>query len=163
MNIHEGDVVMHWVHGLGKVVRLEKRALSGDAILYYAVQIGEMTVWVPADDLLETRLRLPIHADEFKRLMGILSQPGEQLPDGYRERKTMLLEWLKDGRTESLFRVIQSLVTYRQVHSLNVEDQELLKRSKNRLLGEWSCAMSIPLAQAQAEMTRLLTPHALEV
>ena len=29
MNFHEGDPVMHWTYGLGKVVRLEERALSG--------------------------------------------------------------------------------------------------------------------------------------
>ena len=118
MNIHEGDAVMHWTHGLGKVVQLEERTLSGEALQYYAIQIGDMTVWVPADDMLETRLRLPTHTAEFKRLMGILSHPGEALPVDRRERKTLLMEWLKDGRTESLFRVIRSLATYRQHHNL---------------------------------------------
>ena len=100
MNIHEGDTVMHWTHGLGKVVRLEERTLSGEVILYYEIQIGDMRVWVPADDMLETRLRLPTHANEFKSLMGILSEPGEPLPENRRERKTLLVEWLKDGLTE---------------------------------------------------------------
>ena len=161
MKIHEGDSVMHWTHGLGKVVQLEKRSLSGEVILYYAVQIGDMTVWVPADDMLETRLRLPTRAAEFKKLMGILSRPGEPLPDDRRERKILLTEWLKDGRTESLFRVIRSLTTYRQDHSLNIDEQAILKRSKNALLGEWSCAMSVTPAQAENELYSLLTPNAL--
>ncbi len=53
MDFHEGDTVMHWTYGLGKVIRLEERVLSGKKELYYAVQIGDMTVWVPADDKLE--------------------------------------------------------------------------------------------------------------
>lgn len=160
MNIREGDSVMHWTHGLGKVVRLEERALSGQAIMYYAIQIGDMTVWVPADNMLETRLRLPTRAAEFKKLMGTLSRPGEPLPNDRRERKTLLLEWLKDGRTESLFRVIRSLATYRQAHSLNLDEQTLLKRSKNALVGEWSHSMSVTPAQAEIELSRLLTPEA---
>ena len=163
MNIQAGDSVMHWTHGLGKVVKLEERALSGQMLLYYAIQIGDMTVWVPADEMLESRLRLPTRAAEFKRLMGTLSQPGEPLPDDRRERKTLLTEWLKDGRTESFFRVVRSLVTYRQGHSLNLDEQTLLKRSKNALVGEWSHVMSLTPAQAENELQRLLSPAALAV
>ena len=163
MNIHEGDSVMHWTHGLGKVVRLEERALSGQAIMYYAIQIGDMTVWVPADDMLETRLRLPTRAADFKKMLGILSRPGEPLPIDRRERKTLLMEWLKDGLTQSLFRVIRSLATYRLDHSLNLDEQAILKRSQHALIGEWSCAMSITPAQAEIELYRLLTPELVAV
>jgi len=163
MNIREGDSVMHWTHGLGKVVRLEERALSGQVIMYYAIQIGDMTVWVPADDMLESRLRLPTRKADFKKMLGTLSKPGDPLPEDRRERKTLLMEWLKDGRTESLFRVIRSLATYRQGHSLNLDEQTLLKRSKNALVGEWSYAMSLTPAQAESELYRLLTPAALGV
>ena len=158
MNIHEGDSVMHWTHGLGKVVRLEERALAGQAIMYYAIQIGDMTVWVPADDMLETRLRFPTRAADFKKMLGILSSPGDPLPIDRRERKTLLMEWLKDGLTVSLFRVIRSLATYRLDHSLNLDEQAILKRSQHALIGEWSCALSIPAAQAEIELYRLLTP-----
>jgi len=163
MNIHEGDSVMHWTHGLGKVVQLEERMLGGQSVLYYAIQIGDMTVWVPADELLESRLRLPTRTAEFKKLMGTLSQPGEPLPDDRRERKTLLTEWLKDGRTESLFRVIRSLSTYRQAHSLNLDEQTLLKRSQHALIGEWGYSMSVTHAQAESELSELLTPTPIAV
>ena len=163
MKIHEGDSVMHWTHGLGKVVQLEERVLSGQAMMYYAIQIGDMMVWVPADEQLETRLRFPTRTAEFQKLVATLSQPGEPLPDERRERKTLLMEWLKDGRTESLFRVIRSLATYRQSHSLNLDEQTLLKRSKNTLVGEWSYAMSVTLVQAEHELYRHLAPAVLGV
>ena len=163
MNFHEGDSVMHWTHGLGKVVQLEEMTLSGEKILYYAIQIGDMTVWVPEDDKLETRLRLPTRAAEFKRLMGILSRPGEPLPVERFERKKLLLAWLKDGCAKTLFRVIRSLSTYRHFHPLNDDDQALLKRSRHALLGEWSFIMSIPLAQAEHELQHLLASHSSQI
>ena len=159
MNFHEGDSVMHWTHGLGTVVQLEERTLAGEKILYYAIQIGDMTVWVPADEQLETRLRLPTNAPEFERLIDILSHPGEPLPVDRFERRKLLLEWLKDGRTESLFRVVRSLSTHRHLHSLNVNDEALLKRTRKMLLGEWSVSMSIPPAQAEHELQHLLASH----
>lgn len=163
MNFHQGDSVMHWTHGLGKVIRLEAMTLSGEKTLYYAIQIDDMTVWVPADDRLETHLRFPTPVAEFKRLMGILSRPGEPLPADRLGRKKLLLEWLEDGRAESLFRVIRSLCTYRHFHALNEDEKALLKRSRNALLGEWSFAMSISLAQAEHDLQHLLASHSAQI
>lgn len=157
MNFREGDSVMHWTHGLGTVVRLEQMMLSGVKILYYAIQIGDMTVWVPEDEMLEQRLRLPTPAAEFKKLMGILSGASEPLPTDRFERKKLLLKWLKDGCAETLFRVIRSLSTHRHLHPLNEDDQAFLKRTRHALLGEWSFAMSIPLAQAEHDLQQLLS------
>ena len=159
MNFNNGDSVMHWMHGLGRVVRLETMALSGENIPYYAIQIGDMTVWVPADELLETRLRPPTDAAGFKKMMDILSDPGEPLPADRYERKKLLLEWLEDGCAETLFRVIRSLSTHRHFHPFNDGDQALLKRTRNALLDEWSFVLSIPRAQAEDDLHHLLVSH----
>jgi RNA polymerase-interacting CarD/CdnL/TRCF family regulator len=157
MSFHEGEAVMHWTHGLGKVLRLEPMILAGEKLLYYVVQIGDMTLWVPDDEKLETRLRLPTPPAEFKGLMDILSHPGERLPIDRFERKKLLLAWLEDGRAETLFRVIRSLFIYhRDGHPLNEDDRAFLKRSKKALLAEWSFIMSIPLARADHELQHLL-------
>ena len=158
MNFREGDPVMHWTYGFGKVIRLEERALSGQNALYYAVQIGDLTIWVPADGKLGSRLRPPTPQAGFKKLLAILSGPGEQLPDDRQDRKTQLLELLKDGRAESLCRVIRDLSAYRQVRPLNENDQALMRRARNALLGEWGFALSVTPAQAELELHRLLTP-----
>jgi RNA polymerase-interacting CarD/CdnL/TRCF family regulator len=162
MIFHEGDSVMHWTYGLGKVVRFEERVLSGKNAMYYAVQIGDLTIWVPADGMLENRLRPPTQKSKFKELLAVLSGPSEPLPDDRHERKTMLLELLKDGRADSLCRVIRNLFAYRQVRSLNDNDQALLRRAQNALLGEWGFALSITPAQAGIELHRLLAPASAE-
>ena len=159
MNFHEGDLVIHWIYGLGKVLRLEAMALSDEQILYYAIQIGETIIWVPADDMLESRLRQPTPEAEFTKLMGTLSYPGKTLPMDRFARKKLLLEWLQDGRCKSLFQVIHSLSTYRDLHPLNDSDQELMRRTQKALLSEWSVAMSMSLAQAEYQLHRLLTSH----
>jgi RNA polymerase-interacting CarD/CdnL/TRCF family regulator len=159
MIFHEGDSVMHCTYGLGKIIRTEERTIYGPTMLYYAVQIGDMTVWVPADDRLETRLRAPTRGGEFQRLLDILAGPGEPLPNDRHERKELLSEWLKDGRAESLCRVIRSLATYRQVRSLSDNDQSLMKRTQQALIGEWGYSLSIPTAQAEHEMHLLLMPN----
>jgi len=84
----KGDPVMHWTYGLGTIMRLEERNLSGSDMLYYAVQIGDMVVWVPADDKLESRLRPQHLRRSFMHLLTILSGPSETLPIDRQGTKT---------------------------------------------------------------------------
>jgi len=162
MNFRVGDVVMHCTYGLGKVIQIEERALYGPVLTYYAVQIGDLTIWVPEDEQLETRLRPPTAKREFARLLKILSGPGETLPIDRHERRLMLVNWLKDGRAESLCRVIRGLANFRQGKSLNDHDQVVLKRTQQALIGEWGYSLSIPSAQAEYELHHLLSSKVVE-
>jgi RNA polymerase-interacting CarD/CdnL/TRCF family regulator len=154
----KGDTVMHWTYGLGKIVRLENRQLLGHKTTYYAVQVGDMTVWVPADDQLDQRLRKPSSKAQLRKLRLLLSRSGVTLPIDRHERKTMLLEMLKDGRAESLCRVIRSLVSFSKTHPLNDNDQALLKRAQTALLAEWGHALDVTPQQAEVQLKRLLSP-----
>ena len=154
----KGDTVMHWTYGLGKIVRLENRQLLGHKTTYYAVQVGDMTVWVPADDQLDQRLRKPSSKAQLRKLRLLLSRSGVTLPIDRHERKTILLEMLKDGRAESLCRVIRSLVAFSKTHPLNDNDQALLKRAQTALLAEWGHALNVTPQQAELQLKRLLSP-----
>lgn len=161
MEFHTGDTVMHWTYGLGQIVHLEVRDLSGSKTLYYAVQMQEMTVWVPVDGQLGNRLRLPTPESGFKQLHAILSSPGEPLPEDRLERRSRLLALHKDGRAESLCQIIRDLSAYQKKRSLNDNDRMLLKQSRNALLGEWGFVLSISRAQAEFELYRLLASEPL--
>jgi RNA polymerase-interacting CarD/CdnL/TRCF family regulator len=163
VNLHVGDSVVHWTYGLGQVVRLEERVLSGSNTLYYAVQVADMTVWVPADGKLESRLRSPTPAVEFEQLLTLLSDPSEPLPEDRHERRTHLLGLIRDGRAESLCRMIRDLSAHQKIRSLNDNDQTLLKQARAALLGEMGFALSITHAQAEIELHRLLAPKLLEI
>lgn len=158
MEFHIGDPVVHWTYGLGQIIRLEERTVSDVKMLYYAVQVGDMTVWVPADNKLETRLRPPTPEKGFKRLLAILSSPSEPLPEDGRERRLRILELLKDGRAETLCRAIRDLAAIQQVKNLNDYDQALMKRLQAMLIGEWGFVMSVPAEHALRELHRILTP-----
>ena len=152
MKFHEGDTVVHWTYGLGQIICLEERDLRGSKTLYYAVQIRDLTVWVPSDGELKHRLRAPTSKSGFEKLFAILSNPGEALPDDRQERRTRLLELLKDGCAQSLCRIISGLHAYRKIRPLNESDQSILKQSRTALLGEWGFVQSITPAEAEHEL-----------
>jgi RNA polymerase-interacting CarD/CdnL/TRCF family regulator len=164
MNFYKGDMVMHWSHGIGQIVNLEERALSGEKAVYYVVQVRDMTVWVPADSKVGSRLRPPTPKFRFQRLLAILSSPPETLPEDRLERKTRLQELLQDGRPESLCQIIRDLSAYqkRLGKPMNDNDQMVLKQARNTLLGEWGFVLSVTHAQAEHELFRLLSPAPVE-
>jgi RNA polymerase-interacting CarD/CdnL/TRCF family regulator len=148
---------MHWTYGLGTVARLENRELLGKKTLYYAVQVGDMTVWVPNDEQLPIRLRRPSSRGQLPRLKALLAKPGATLPQDRHERKTLLQEMLKDGRPESLCKVIRSLVVFARNHPLNDNDQALLKRAQTALLAEWSHALDSTPEQVEVQLHKLIS------
>jgi len=165
MNFHKGDTVMHWTYGIGQILNLEERALAGSKTIYYVVQVRDMTVWVPADGQVRSRLRAPTPKSRFQRLLAILSSPSEPLPEDRLERKNRLLELLADARPESLCQVIRDLSAYQKQKGrpMNDNDQMILKQSRNTLIGEWGFVLSITPAQAEHELHRLLTAAPLAV
>lgn len=164
MNFHKGDMVMHWTHGIGQIVNLQERALAGVKTVYYVVQVRDMTVWVPADSKVVSRLRPPTPKDRFAGLLSILSSPSEALPEDRLERKTYLQELVQEGSPESLCQVIRDLSAYqkRLTKPMNDNDQMTLKQARNTLLGEWMFVLSITQAQAEHELHRLLASEPAE-
>lgn len=156
MTFRTGDHVMHWSFGFGKVVELKARSASQTEVLHYVVQIDDMKIWVPEDEMINQRLRSPSSEKEFKHLQTILSNTKEELPKDRILRKNMITEILKDGSAEALFRVVRGLVNYRKVNSLNDYDQALLRRVEKALIGEWGFVLSVSPLQAETDLHRML-------
>jgi RNA polymerase-interacting CarD/CdnL/TRCF family regulator len=45
MSFQVGDQVIHWVHGLGEIIQLDEKVLSGNTGQYYVVQIRDLKLW----------------------------------------------------------------------------------------------------------------------
>jgi RNA polymerase-interacting CarD/CdnL/TRCF family regulator len=50
MNYEIGDTVVHWTHGLGKVIAIDDMRLAGIMQAYYVVEVGLLKLWVPAEE-----------------------------------------------------------------------------------------------------------------
>ncbi len=159
MKFQPGDWVVHCTQGLGQVKTVEERTFGESSVLYYMVQIADLTIWVPADENLSKRLRKPIDAKGFQKLFTMLSSPAEELPTDRRLRNQYLLELLRDGSAESVCKVIRDLTAHRKHRSWGEYDSEMIRRVKKTLIGEWSFIFSINPHEAEAELQKLLAPH----
>ena len=158
MAFRVGDHVVHRVYGLGEIIRVDVKVLSGHSGKYYVVQIGDMTLWVPVNETGEHCLRFPTPAKELQKLFGLLASPGESLSTDRYLRKTQLTELMKDGKLESICRVVRDLKHYKRTNKINENDTMILMRARNLLLNEWIVALSVPIQQAERELSKLLDP-----
>jgi RNA polymerase-interacting CarD/CdnL/TRCF family regulator len=122
------------------------------------VQIRDLTLWVPLNGTGEHCLRFPTPARDFQKLFRILASPGEPLSPDRFERKTQLLELLRDRTLESICRLIRDLVYHKRIKKLNDNDNSILAHARELLLNEWSMALSVPVQQAEGELMSLLEP-----
>ena len=151
-----GDQVIHWAHGLGVIIQLDEKSLSGRTRQYYMVQMSGLTLWVPVDQTENQSLRFPTPKQDFDGLFQILASPGKPLSLDRNERRLQLIEQLKDHELASICRVIRDLTQHKRLKKMNDNDSSTLERSRNFLINEWSLALSIPVQQAENELSKLL-------
>lgn len=156
MEFQIGDPVVHCTYGMGKVTGVEERVYNQATTTYYKVQVTDFTIWVPADENLKSRLRLPASVSGFKKMLSILSAPAEVLPKDRRERNTILQERMKNGAVDSLCKVIRDLAHFRRDKSWSEYDSALMKRAQKALIGEWVFILSVSPDQAEMELARLM-------
>ena len=159
MEFQIGDWVVHCTHGLGQIMAIEERINNEIKSFYYMVQVADLSIWVPMDENLESRLRPPNDAAGFLESISVLSEPAESLPNDYRQRNLQLHERLKDGGVEAYCKVIRDLAAYRQDHPSSDYDSTLMKHVQKILLREWRHSLSITLHAAELELNRLITPQ----
>ena len=156
LTFHLGDQVIHWAHGLGEIIELDEKVLSGHTDRYYVVQIRDMTIWVPITETGESSLRFLTPEGDFQKLFGILSSAGEPLSGDRFERQNQLAERLKDGSLESACRVLRDLALHKRVKKMNENDKSVQTRAKKFLLDEWSFVLSVSIQQADHDLQKLL-------
>lgn len=156
MDFQVGDRVVHWSYGPGEIIQVDEKELSGHKSLYYVVRIKDLTLWVPVNAADAASLRYPTPARDFDTLFAIISSPGEPLSENRLERKAQLSEMMRDGRLESICRVIRDLAYFNRTKKLSESDLSILERAQSFLLNEWEISLSVSYTQAERDLKHLL-------
>lgn len=156
MRFQVGDQVIHCTYGLGEITQIEEKIINGHLTNCYVVHIADMTVWIPIDDEQHVYLRLPTTAEEFARVLPIISSPIELLQEDRVLRKNQLMEQLSDGKLSSICRIIRDLTHFQRRYKLSIQEKSILERAMNSLLAEWSLSMGIPMTQAVSTLDSIL-------
>jgi RNA polymerase-interacting CarD/CdnL/TRCF family regulator len=156
MNFQVGDTVVHWTHGIGRVIAIDEIQLAETTQRYYVVEIELLKLWVPIKDPDEGSIRFPADRGRFESLFDILRQPGEPLPDNPYLRKNAIRERMQKRAPEGLCHLIRDLSDRMSLHPLNPDDSASLMRARKHLVDEWIFSLGIEREAANRELDDLL-------
>ena len=152
MSYEVGDTVVHWTHGLGTVIEIEKIELAGKTQQYYVIEVNLLKLWVPVEEADGGSIRLPTESVPFRMLFDILRMPGKGLPEKHYQRRIALRERMQKRTLEGLCHVIRDLTDRSRHHALNENDAAVLFRAEEHLLDEWVLSLGAERSHASRDV-----------
>lgn len=154
---NEGDQVVHPVHGTGRVRGTEQRTIGDVTRTYVVLDLGELTMMIPEEELSDAGLREPIDAERAQQILELLASHPDDDP-GRNERRRQNADRLASGDPEQLARVARGLmlVEAQREKGLLPPDERDRSEAIERLAEELSLALDISLEEAVERIERAL-------
>jgi CarD family transcriptional regulator len=152
-----GDTIVHPVHGIGVLIRLDEMKQGEQSSLYYVIEThAKVTVWVPVDTAFHCGMRPVVSASRFAATCGILSSAAQPLKEQAYERQAEIRERLNQGTLEAICSIVRDLTVRRSSQRLNENDTRMLKRTRKLLLDEWVLVMDVLQQEAESHLSGML-------
>jgi CarD family transcriptional regulator len=157
MRFKTGDSVVHPVHGVGNIVKIEERRLAEEKKrLYYVLKANKSTIWVPVNAHGSPPLRRLTPKRDLKRYRTLLKSQPNRLNKDHRKRRLEVSERVEKGSFRALCEAVRDLTACGWRRSLSDADGELLKRINAQLAREWAAAGDMTVSEAAQEIKTLL-------
>ena len=157
MEFKVGDIVVHPAHGLGHIVRLESKGLSGEELcLYYEVATAKSTVWVPVNGHDAISLRLLTRKADLGRYRAVLNGPPAAPNKDHRQRRLELGDRMRQVPFQAVCEVVRDLTALGWHKTLNDTDSTWLRKAHGKLCQEWAAADGVSIVEAAQEVGALL-------
>jgi RNA polymerase-interacting CarD/CdnL/TRCF family regulator len=153
---NKGDWIVHISHGIGKVVRIEKKLVRGEKIPCYRVKTEDSVFWIPVGADVSDRVRPIATPRKFKRVVRLLAEPGEQMAKMHKNRRKRIRDHTLDGKLKTTAALIRDLWARKHRKSLNDTEMRALQKLTDRFVKEWSISMDIPPEEAHKRLNEIV-------
>jgi CarD family transcriptional regulator len=151
-----GDWIVHLIHGIGQVQRMEKKALGGKKKKYFRVENKNCVFWVPVEQTEQSRVRPVASPYQLRKALKTLKQPPRDDIFNSKQRQ----EWIKEARSNGsltmICELVRDLAALQDEKSLGENDRRNLDFFKKLLLQEWSISADMPVEDAKHQLRDLL-------
>ena len=151
-----GERIVHPVLGVGKVMGLECKSISGAEKTYYRIEMPGSILWIPVEEIDQERVRPPAKRATINKAVELLGQPPRQMSANFNERKSRIQKVAAQNVPADTARLIRDLHARRSKHSLNETERLALRDMTRRFLEEWAICAGIGVDQAENNLNRLL-------
>lgn len=175
MDYKPGDYVVHPAYGVGQIVAIEEMEfVEKRHKLFYRVEFGKTTIWVPVQVETGTNLQesqvvaslRPLQTEvgiraitvksDLTQYRKILESPPASLDGDFRKRQYELEKKLQNSSFQILCEVVRDLHALRGVKVLNNYEKNLFQRTSRSLNQEWAASSGVPVEETARLINAML-------
>ena len=133
-----GDKVVYPMHGAGIIEGIEVKEILGEKKQYYILNfpMGGRKVMIPTNNVEEIGVREITPRAEIGKVVEVLKQPGEALPDNWNKRYRANLEKIKSGDIYEVADVVRDLMIRDRDKGLSSAEKKMLNNARQILISE---------------------------
>lgn len=154
----KGDWVVHPAYGVGRILGIETRQISGDEAHYYHLRIKatDSHIWIPVEKLAEDARPLTT-PEKFREALTILERPPRKMAVNIKQRTQRIAEVREQNSPTSLARLLRDLWARQKERGvLSQTESAAMRRITNRFLGEWAACMGMELDVVERRLEQRL-------
>jgi CarD family transcriptional regulator len=155
-----GDMAVHPNHGVGEVVEIESRVLSGRSISCYVIKIrdSDLKVMVPTEAASRVGLRPVMKKKEAQKILDILKAPEVAVDlQPWNRRFRAYTEMLKSGLPSEIAKVLRDMYRLKFDKDLSFGERRLLDQARSLLIQELALAKKVPPAAMEGEIQQIFS------
>ncbi len=150
-----GDKVVYPTQGVGEVIGIEVREVSGHKKQFYILRIVDtaMTVLVPTDNTSSVGLREVIPKSEVSEIYGVLKQKKlEKVRQTWNRRHREYMDKLKTGCLYNVAEILRELSLLRSQKDLSFSERKMLETVRGLVVKEIAVAKHAQEAHIESEI-----------
>lgn len=155
-----GELAVYPAHGVGTILGIESREVSGQSKHYYILKIldSEATIMVPVDTASTVGLRKIVKKSMVLKVYDILKEKKEISLDNqtWNRRYREYTDKIKSGCVLEVASVLRDLYMLKHDKELSFGERRMLDTAKNLLIKELSIAKNLKAEKVEEEIYRIM-------
>lgn len=154
--LKKGDQIVHQRHGVGEIVGIDTRNISGEPTKYYRMKTNDSLVWLSVDDIESEPIRTVSSSTSLDTSIAILKTKPEEMSDDKNIRAKQIKDITNCNDLELVAAMMRDLSARKQDDLLLYEEKQALKAFIARFSNEWSVSKKISLQAARDALTDVM-------
>lgn len=141
-----GEIIVHPLHGAGRIEEIVEQKVAGEIRKYYVLQIptDNVRVLVPVEGCEQVGIRPAVTADEAREVLAGFANIEVENEPNWNRRYRENMQRLKSGKLDEVSRVVKSLMVRDAEHKLSTGERKMLATARQILLSELVLATDEP-------------------
>ena len=152
----KGDMIVHHLFGVGKIVAIESKDINGVVGEYFKVKTETSTFWFSTEVRDNPRIHPVASKERIQEMIDILRSPPIPFSDDPLEWKTRFQDVQSSGDILEMSGLVRDLNALKRQNKLTYARGQALDAMEIRLLKEWAASLNIDAKELRPDFNAYL-------